>query len=741
MPMRHFLWCILLLALLSGGPAPVRRAAAALADPEKDLPRLDKLEMFQPGEPSILYSIRDEPFAHLAPEYRIYVPLDRIPKVVRDAFLAAEDADFYAHGAISLKGMARAALRNLTSAKLKEGGSTITQQLAKTLFLSSERTVGRKIKEIQLAREIERRYSKDKIFEMYLNAIYLGSGAYGVEAAARVYFGRSLGELTLSESALLAGLPKAPSAYSPLQNPARAKERRDYVITRMEKERFIRSPQAQVALHQPVSLTPLFKDRGNAGAFVDYVRNQLEGTVDKVTLAKGGVRIYTTLDLTIQKAATGTLQKGLADIEKRQTAKRKSTPSQPTPPLEGALVALDPGSGEIRAMVGGRDYTKSQFNRAVQAKRQPGSAFKPFVYAAALDYGFTPATLLDDFPVSYSIPQNDQFVEWSPDNYDHQFRGQVTLRRALEESINVPTVRLLENVGMESVVSLARDMGIGSELRREYGLALGVSEVNLLELTSAYGVLANGGVRVQPRAIRRVVLSSETIQESPGPAGARVLSEEIAFQMTSLLQGAVERGTARRARVPGRPVAAKTGTSQEAADLWLVGYVPQLAVGLWVGYDKPRSVGSHETAGQLVAPLWSSIMHQTLKNLPSNDWLIPEGLFTARVNWRNGLPTSPDDPEGITEYFRRGEPEGPEEGGQPDQPETPVVAKPLPVGPLPAGPIPIDQTQPIPAREQIQPMRPAEHTQPIRPVEQAQPVRPVEPTQPIMRLPEGASQR
>jgi penicillin-binding protein 1A len=730
---RHPVRCLLVAVLLCLWSGSGSAALAGVADPDKDIGRLDKLEIFQTGEPSLLYSVRDEPFAHLAPEYRIYVPLERIPKTVRDAFLAAEDAEFYTHGAISLKGMARAALRNLTSARLREGGSTITQQLAKTLFLSPERTMSRKLKEIQLAREIEQRYSKDKIFEMYLNAIYLGGGAYGVEAAARVYFGRSLSQLSLAEAATLAGLPKAPSLYSPLQNPAKAKARRDYVLSRMEKEGFIRPAQAQAALRQPLVLTPLFKERGHAGAFVDYVRGQLEQTLGRRLLARRGLRVYTTLDLTLQKAATESLQRGLAEIERRQAARRKSAPPAPAPPLEGALVALDPASGEIRAMVGGRDYARSEFNRAVQARRQPGSAFKPFVYAAALDHGFTPATLLEDFPVSYSIPQNGQFVEWSPDNYDHEFRGQVTLRRALEESINVPTVRLLEQVGMEPVVSLARRMGIGSELRREYGLALGVSEVTLLEMTSAYGVLANRGVRVPPRAIRRILFPDGRSDERSEPGGQRVLSEEIAFQMTSLLQGAVERGTARRAKVPGRPVAAKTGTAQEAADLWLVGYVPELAVGLWVGYDKPRSLGFHETAGQLVAPIWAGFMRQALERLPSSDWPIPEGLFTARVNRRTGLPTDPGDPDGITEYFRRGEPELPAIG----EPPLREIAGDTPPGggayilPPPLVPSPPAAVPPVPASPVPAPSVPA--PPPRTP--------PAAPVQPLLTLPAGAGMR
>ena len=742
-PIRRAFRCILPAVFLLGVLFAAGFAFAAAADPEKDLPTLDKLEIFQPGEPSILYSAKDEAFAYLAPEYRIFVPLDRIPKTVRDAFLAAEDADFYTHGAISLKGMARAALRNLTSAKVREGGSTITQQLAKTLFLTSERTVSRKFKEFQLAREIEQRYTKDKILEMYLNAIYLGSGAYGVEAAARVYFGRSVNQISLAEAALLAGLPKAPSLYSPLQNPAKAKERRDYVIARMEKDSFISPPQAQAALRQQVTLSPMFKDRGSAGAFVDYVRTQLEQTVGRTTLVKGGLRIYTTLDLGMQREATGVLQKGLADIESRQLAKRKASPSATLPPLEGALVVLDPSSGEIRAMVGGRDYAKSQFNRAVQARRQPGSAFKPFIYAAALDRGLTPATLLDDFPISYSIPQNGQFVDWSPENYDHQFRGQVTLRRALEESINVPTVRLFESVGVEPVVSLAHEMGIASDLRRELGLALGVSEVNLLELTSAYGVLANGGVRVPPRAIRRVVSPDGTRQERPEPTGERVLDADVAFQVTTLLQGAVERGTARRARVPGYSVAAKTGTTQDAADLWLMGYTPQLATGLWVGYDVPRSVGSHETAGQLIAPLWAGFMKRALQDSPPNDLPVPEGVFTARVNWRTGLPTGPEDPEGITEYFLRRELEGPEASGQ-GQPSQPA----LPSQPSEPGQ-PAQMVQPsLPTQGTL----PAQASQPALPTPQIQPAQPGGPSptethlsplqpQPILTLPEGAGQR
>jgi len=662
-------------------------ASGAVADPEKDLPSLDKLEMFQPGEPSILYSDQGEAFASLAPEYRVFVPLARIPKQVQQAILDTEDANFYRHGAISLKGMARAALRNLRSAKLKEGGSTITQQLAKSLFLSPERTLSRKLKEIQLAQEIEGQYTKDKILEMYLNTIYFGSGAYGIEAAARTYFGKSVGQLTLAEVGLLAGLPKAPSAYSPFNDLKRAKERRDYVFGRMEKEGHISAAQAKAGIRQPIVLNPYFRGRGIAPAFVDFVRRELEPRYGQVLLAKGGVRIYTTLNLQMQQTATEVLRRGIAEIEKAQVA-RRNTAAPDAPMLEGALVAMDPTTGEIRAMVGGRDYGRSQWNRAVQAHRQPGSAFKPFVYAAALDRGFTPASLLEDYPVSYSIPQNGRMVEWSPENFDRQFRGEVTLRHALEESINVPTVRLLEEVGVDPVISLAHRMGIASDLRREIALALGVSEINLLELVSAYGVFANRGIRVPPRGVRKVVSPNGDLLELTEEPGERVLREEVAFLVTRILQGAVERGTAKRAKIPGQDLAAKTGTSQDAADMWLVGYVPRLAAGLWIGFDQPRSLGSHESAGRLGAPVWADFMRRVLPEVPAETVPIPEGVLAAHVNSRTGLPTGPEDPEVMTEFFIRGEVATPE--AEPDvtaplsplntsEPSTPATIAPPPL--------------------------------------------------------------
>jgi len=702
------MWAVSGVLLIGLWLSAVSPATGFVADPEKDLATLDRLEIFQPGEPSVLYGTRDDPFASLAPEFRIFVPLSRVPKLLQQAVLDIEDTEFYEHGAVSLKGMARAALRNLTSAKVKEGGSTITQQLAKSLFLSPERTFSRKMKEIQLAGEIERRYRKDKILEMYLNVIYLGGGAYGMEAAARTYFSKSVGQLNLPETALLAGLIKAPSLYSPFADIKRAKTRRDIVISRMRTLGHITQAQANAALAAPVTLKPLFKGRGTTSHFVDYLRKDLDLRYGRTALARGGLRVYTTLDLELQRTAAEVLQSGVKGIERTLAGRRKGKGPQRDPAgLEGALVAIEPATGEIRAMVGGLDYAKSQFNRAVQARRQPGSAFKPFVYATAFERGFTPATLVDDFPTSYSIPKNGAYVEWSPENNDRKFRGPVTLRQALEESINVPTVRLLEAVGVDPVAQLAHRLGIKSALRPEYGLALGVSEVNALELTSAYTVFGNRGIRVPATGIRRVVSPAGEVLEGESRTLEPVLSEEIAFLMTSLLQGAVERGTAKGGRVPGWQVAAKTGTTQDAADLWFVGYTPRLAAGLWVGYDQPRPIGSHETAGRLAAPVWADFMRRALKGMPSGTQPIPEGILPVRVNYRTGLPTDPGDPNGITEYFVRGAlperdawsasaPAGPLQSPPPSAPPTsawsgprtvtqppPTVQSPAPPSPLP----------------------------------------------------------
>jgi penicillin-binding protein 1A len=634
----------LLIAALFGSPA----WAAPLVRVE-DLPHLLQLPIFQPGEPSILYDDEGQAFASIVPEYRVFIPLSRIPTNLRRAIIAAEDARFYQHGAVDLRGMARAAIKNLLAAQVKEGGSTITQQLAKTLFLSHERTIGRKVREFELAREMEQRYTKDQILEMYLNSIYFGHGAYGVEAAARTYFSKGVAELSLPEAALLAGLPRAPGRYSPLIDVRRAKARRQYVLDRMLATGALKKTQARSASRTAVSVNPMFRGRGAAPWLVDYVRQQLDTRLGPILVRQGGLKIYTTMNAPMQRAAVEAVKRGVATIVKQKAAQKGGD----VPPLEAALIAMEVRTGEIKAMVGGSDYGRSQFNRAVQAQRQSGSAFKPLVYAAAFEQGLTPASLIEDAPIQFEISGSGRSETWAPENLDRRYRGSVTLRRALEESINVPTVRLIQQIGVDPVIDLARRLGITSELRREYALALGVSELSLLELTSAYQAFADGGTLSPPFAIRRVIGPGEVLLEERSPKPQQGLSKQAAFLLTSILQGVVERGTGKSAQRIGRPVAAKTGTSQAAEDLWFLGYTPSLVAGLWLGYDQPRSIGAHETAGKLAAPIWVDFMKRSLGDSQIEAFSPPEGVFQASVNRRTGEPTSPSDPEAFQEYFIR----------------------------------------------------------------------------------------
>jgi penicillin-binding protein 1A len=650
----RFRWRLVVVVLLIG----VALGTTAWGEPparQEDLPNLPQLAIFQPGEPSLLYDDDGKVFASTVPEYRIFVPLSRIPLKLRQAIIAAEDARFYEHGTLDLQGIARAAVRNLMSGSVKEGGSTITQQLAKTLFLSHERTLGRKVKELQLASELEQRYTKDQILEMYLNAIYFGHGAYGVEAAARTYFSKSVTGLTLSETALLAGLPRAPGRYSPMIDVKRAKARRQYVLDRMVATGALKQAQARRASLAPVSVNPMFRSKGMAPWFIDYVRAQLDERLGPTLVRHGGLKIFTTLNMSMQQAAVKAISRGIGAIVQQHKEQAAGATVAP----EGALVALDARTGEIKALVGGSDYGRSQFNRVVQARRQPGSAFKPLVYAAAFEQGLTAATILDDAPISFEIGMKRGSHTWAPENIDRKYRGPVTLRQALEESINVPTVRLMVAIGVDPVIDLARRLGITSELRREYAMALGVSEVSLLELTSAYQAFANRGILSPPFAIRRVVGPGEIVIEEQFPQLQQVVSEEVAFVLTSVLEGVAERGTGKAARRVGRPVAVKTGTTQAAEDLWFLGYTPSVVAGVWLGYDQRRSIGSHETAGKVAAPIWVDFIKQSLGDSPVEPFLPPERVIQVLINRKTGQPTSSTDPDAFEEYFVRGQEELP----------------------------------------------------------------------------------
>lgn len=705
----------------------------------RDLPppeALESLEEYQPSLITYLYSDNDEPFASFYEQRRIVVPLSKIPKDLKNAILAVEDQRFYKHKGIDPLGILRAIYANIRAGRLVEGGSTITQQLTKVLFLTPDKSLSRKVKEFLLALEIEKKYSKDKILELYLNQIYFGHGAYGVEAASQTYFGKSVDQLNLAEASMLAGLPRAPLYYSPMIDQERAKRRRAHVLARMVEEGFISKEEAQEANRVPFDPNAFVRTKSMAPYFVEYVRQYIEENYGTYALYHGGLNVYTTLNLSMQRAAEEALLNGLREIDKErgyrirkaQIQRKKGVPSffrpqigsivegtvlrvnknnilvqvgayqgeiplerlnwtrlprpsqafqegdpvkvqvlavnekaktlelslEQDPEIEGAFVALNPKDGGIKAMVGGYSFSRSKFNRAVQAKRQPGSAFKPFVYLTAFNNGFTPSSIIEDSPVSYPAIIDGKKTEWSPENYDGKYRGPITLRQGLEYSVNVAAVKLIEQVGVSPVIKMAQKMGINSELRPEYALALGVSEVSLLELVSAYGVLANKGIRFEPYVIRKITDNKGNILEEHFSEGQQVVQEEAAFLLTHVLKGVVERGTGWKARVLGRPVAAKTGTTQDATNVWFVGYTPSLVAGVWIGYDTVKSLGPHVTSSGLAVPVWIAFMKKALEDTPIEDFPVPDNVVPVLINYKTGLPASPPDRDAIIEYFIRG---------------------------------------------------------------------------------------
>ncbi len=609
----------LLVVVLTGTAA----ALWAVTILPRSLPSVIALETFQPLQGTQVFDQDDELITEFHVERRIFVPLASIPRTLRDAVIATEDKRFYSHFGVDPIGIVRALYQNYRRGRIAEGGSTITQQLTKVLFLTPDKSIERKLKEAVLALELERRYSKDRILEMYLNQVYFGQGAYGVEAAARTYFGKSVSQLTLKEAALLAGLPRAPSAYSPFDHPDAAKRRRAIVLERMVEVRVLKPADARGVMASDLGLLPPERRRNTAQYFLDYVQQALEAKFGADMVFKGGLHVYTTLNPTMQLAAEQSLREGLKALESRTTA---GGPERP----EGAILTIDPQTGYIRAMVGGYDFFRSEFNRAVQARRQPGSAFKPFVYVAALEAGLTPATFVDDSPVSYPVGRNGQ--PWKPDNYDRKFRGPTTLQQAVEESVNVVTVKLQELIGITRTMQVARRMGISSSLNTDLTLALGSSDLTLLELTSAYGALANQGVWMEPTAIRYVTDDPGKLLWEQVPQGKEALSPETAYVITTMLRGVVERGTGQAAKALGRPIAAKTGTTNDYSNAWFIGFTPHLVTGVWVGHDRPRSLGQDETGSRVAVPIWTAYMGKVLAQTPKEDFPVPDRISLALVD-------------------------------------------------------------------------------------------------------------
>lgn len=599
----------------------------------RSLPSVTTLESVQPVQSSKLYDDNDELFAEFQVERRIFVSLPQIPKSLRDAVVAVEDARFYSHRGVDPMGIARAVYQNFRRGRIVEGGSTITQQLAKVLFLTPDKSLDRKFKEVVLALELERRYSKDRILEMYLNQIYFGHGAFGVEAAARTYFGKSVSELALPESTLLAALPRAPSTYSPFEHPEQARRRRAHVLNRMVEVGTLKKAQAAQANAADLGLVPPERRRTTGQYFVQYVQQLLEAKYGADMVFKGGLNVYTSLSPTMQLHAEAALREGFKTLETRKVeapaGKGKARPSVQEHP-EGAILTVDPQTGYIKAMVGGVDFARSEFNRAVQARRQPGSAFKPFVYIAALEAGLTPATTMEDSPVTYPVGKNGN--PWKPDNYDRKYRGIITLEQAVEESVNLVTVKLQERIGLNRTVEVARRLGVQSPLNDDLTLALGSSDLTLLELTAAYGILANQGIFVPPTTIRYITDDQGKLLEENIPQGKEVLSSEIAYVMTHMLKGVVERGTGIAAKALGRPIAGKTGTTNDFSDAWFIGYTPKLVTGVWVGYDRPLSLGHDETGSRVALPIWMNYMGKVLAGTPPEAFPVPEGVVLAPVD-------------------------------------------------------------------------------------------------------------
>ncbi|PYM06564.1 MAG: penicillin-binding protein [Candidatus Rokuibacteriota bacterium] len=609
----------LLVVVLTGTAA----ALWALTILPRSLPSVTALETFQPLQGTQVFDQDDELITEFHVERRIFVPLASIPRTLRDAVIATEDKRFYSHFGVDPIGIVRALYQNYRRGRIAEGGSTITQQLTKVLFLTPDKSIERKLKEAVLALELERRYSKDRILEMYLNQVYFGQGAYGVEAAARTYFGKSVSQLTLKEAALLAGLPRAPSAYSPFDHPDAAKRRRAIVLERMVEVRVLKPADAKRVTASDLGLLPPERRRNTAQYFLDYVQQALEAKFGADMVFKGGLHVYATLNPTMQLAAEQSLREGLKALESRATA---GGPERP----EGAILTIEPQTGYIRAMVGGYDFFRSEFNRAVQARRQPGSAFKPIVYVAALEAGFTPATFVDDAPVSYPVGRNGQ--PWKPDNYDRKFRGPTTLQQAVEDSVNVVTVKLQELIGIPRTVQVARRMGISSSLTADLTLALGSSDLTLLELTSAYGALANQGIWMEPTAIRYVTDDLGKLLWEQVPQGKEALSPETAYVITTMLRGVVERGTGQAAKALGRPIAAKTGTTNDYSNAWFIGFTPRLVTGVWVGHDRPRSLGKDETGSRVAVPIWTGYMGKVLAQSPKEDFPLPDRVSLMLVD-------------------------------------------------------------------------------------------------------------
>jgi len=612
-----------------------------------DLPQIRSLEEFRPDTVTRIFSADKVLLAELYSQKRDPVPLDRIPKYLKAALIATEDRKFYQHSGVDPKGIARAIVKDIQAGKFVEGASTITQQLAKTLFLTPRKSLVRKIKEAILAFQLERRYTKDEILEMYLNQVYFGSGAYGAESAAQIFFGKPVQDLSLTECALIAGMPKLPSRYSPLVNKDLALKRRNIVLKQMRDMGIITDTIYHQALNSKIQIAPRKKRANNAPYFVEYVKSFLEETLGDSRLYKGGLAVHTTLDFKLQQTAENAVTDGLSALEARMTGTGIERSE-----IQSALICMDVTSGGILAMVGGKNFYESPFNRVTNAKRQPGSAFKPIVYAYAVEQGFSQNQLILDAPVVFKGPGRDD--DWQPENFSKNYLGEITLRKALAVSQNIPAVRLIEMLGAQSVIQFAHRLGIESTLKPNLALALGTSEVTLMNLTAAYAVFPRKGKWIEPFGVKEVTDLKGRVVWRSKPQKRLGMSREGAAIMTNMLEGVVREGTGRRARKLPGPIAGKTGTTNDYKDALFVGFSPDIVTGVWVGRDSGDTLGEKETGAKAALPIWMEFMQTALARKSHQYFDLPENVIQVHMDPKSGLRLNDISENSVVALFKKG---------------------------------------------------------------------------------------
>ncbi len=618
-----------------------------------DFPSIESAAAYRPSVTSKIFDRNNRIVGEIYLEKRNLVPFKAIPPHVVNAFVAAEDANFFRHKGVDYIAIARAIVKDVLSGGYAQGASTITQQTVKSLFLTPEKTVARKLKELILAYRIERVLSKEEILYLYLNQIYLGDGAYGVEAAAQTYFSRGVSTLTVAEGALLAGLAQAPTRYSPRGHIDKARARQRYVLRRMAEVGFLDKETAERAYNARLALAPPSTFRPKVAYFLEYIRTYLQEKYGVDAMYRNEFRIYTTIDERLQEAAYDAVTQGVRRIEEANGYTG----------LQGALLCMDPGTGGVLAMVGGVDFGASQFNRALQARRQPGSAFKPIVYAAALDKGKTLVSTVDDSPIEFARSETEM---WKPKNYDETFLGPIPLLEALAKSRNLATVRLLNEIGVDTVIGMARSLGIQSPIERNLSIALGSSGVTPLEMATAYSTFAAGGRRPTPFFIREVQDGQGSVLERTEPKAAAAIAPETAYLTIRLMQEVLRTGTGASAKKLSPNLAGKTGTTNENTDAWFIGGSPDLIAAVWVGFDTPTSLGKRQTAASVALPIWTHFFGKALTYVPDREFYPPAGITFAPVDPSTGKALPPGSGEGMVLPFKLGT--VPETGGPAGKP-------------------------------------------------------------------------